>query len=209
MSRTNLLSVIGKKKIKLNVNVYGNPIIDDNGILKGFNNNNYVYWKLEQPPSNYSSFELQTKIRINDLSQNNIVIFGIKPSTQGIKFSYNNDGSGAYGFSCLVGNNNDWINVYGTYLAPNVYTTASVWWWIKIRYEYSDNKLYLKKSTDGITYSNLFSTTCNSRPNFSNNTEEIIGYSSHIPDINSNKADIDLKEVKYYINNELSFKAVG
>ena len=199
------------KGLKLNANILGNPIIDNDYILKGFNNNNYVYWKLENPTTNPFNWRATVKFKINDLDQTNVVIFGVKPSTQGFKIAYNNDGAGKYGLSCLIGNSSDWINSSSTtrYQIKNVYTTVGEWWWLDLSFDSSTKQILLKKSTDGTTYTNLLNITVSSNSNFANNTEEIVGFSSQITDITTNKADIDLKEIKYYINGNLSFKVVS
>lgn len=197
---------IAQSQGTLNAEIVGTPTISDDFILSDFDNNNYLKFNPATPTNAKCKFTC--KFRVTDLTKKGC-IFMCTPDQKGFKFTYGEDGVGQYGFSCLFTDSNgtQWANSNGTsrYYISNVYTTANQWVWVTIEILTNTNFL-VSLSTDGENYTQIKDgwTWYNTPPNFSNLTYEQIGTGD-----SGNGIEIDLKEVKYYIDDVLSWEAVS
>lgn len=192
----------------LNAEIVGTPTISDDWILSNFDSSNYL--KFVPTTSNLTDFTFTTKFKVSDLSKEGH-IFQCVPDQSGINFGYATDGSGTNGLSVLVtdhSNTSYWGNaINGTtgYRISNAYTVANQWMWIKIEVTNGqDIKVY--SSTDGTTYTKIHDVTAiYGTGNFGQLQYEIIGGNEAI----STGIEIDLKEVKMYVDGTLFWEAVS
>ena len=189
---------------RFDAEVVGNPTITDDYILTNTTTNDYLRFKPES--SNQKSWKFTTKFRINNLSTSAGYIFTPQPDRYGLRFAYNKDNVGVNGFSCLIGRNNNWQNQSPSsyYQIKNVYYNAGEWWWVTIEYNQTEAKLYVNYSLDGNSYTNILNI-----PLSNNNYFNDISYQEICRGNNNNEINIDLKEVKYYIDGQLVFSAVN
>ena len=205
---------IAQSQGTLNAEIVGTPTISDDFILSNFDSSNYLKFNPTSPNNN--AFEIRAKFRIADLTKKGC-IFMCSPDQTGIKLTYGGDGVGQYGLSFLVTTGvtgTSWGNTGGTseYQATNVYTVANQWMWVKLGTLIDGNNnryVYLEISTDGTNYTRIKQVFCfNGAGNFANLTYEQIGTNDGSMTA-PNSMEIDLKEVKFYINGTLSWEAVS
>lgn len=202
---------IAQSQGTLNAEIVGTPTISDDFILSNFDNSNYLKFVPTSPNNNV--FEIRVKFRIADLTKKGC-IFMCSPDQKGIKLTYGGDGAGQNGLSFLVtdGSGASWGNAAEGYRATNVYTVANQWMWIKLGTLIDENNnrfVYLEISTDGTNYTRIKQVFCfNGAGNFANLTYEQIGTNDGSMTA-PNSMEIDLKEVKFYINGTLSWEAVS
>lgn len=176
----------------------GTPIISSNRILSNCNNSNYLYTKDLYTSRNHN-YKLTTKFRIADLTQS-FRIFGSDPDLSAVRFSYGEEGG--YGsFSLLIPADNgaSWVTS-SNFIIQNAYTVANQWMWATIVKE--DNLIQLLVSTDGVNYSKIYEYNAGVYISSYIKEKQTIGQG------NGNALEIDLNEVKYYLENELSWTVV-
>lgn len=183
-----------------NFDIVGTPTISSDNILSNFNNSNYLY-TLDLYTSINHNYKLTTKFRIADLTKN-CIIYGCEPDQSAIRLSYNSEG-GQGSFSLLIPDNYGagWVNS-SNFIIPNAYTVANQWMWATIIKE--DNLIQLLVSTDGANYSKIYEYDAGVYISSYIKGKQVIGKGD-----NNNTSEIDLKEVKYYLNGQLSWEAVN
>ena len=193
----------------LNAEIVGTPTISDDFILSNFDNSNYLKFNPANPSGD--TFTFVTKFKVGDLTKKGL-LFMCQPDKTGLRISYGDDGSGQGGISFLLTDQtgNRWTNDNGQsrFLIFNVYTVANQWMWLKLFCDRNDNRsnMQVDISTDGETWTNVkMGYSWNDLPTtFPYLTYEQIGVGD-----SNNTIEIDLKEVKYYIDNVLSWEAVS
>lgn len=196
-----LLVMMMKKKHIINCDIIGNPIIDNDFIVTNTTINDYLAFKPET--TNLKSWKFTTKFKINNLSTSVGYIFTPQPDRHGLRFVYNKDNVGVNSFNVLVGYNDVWQNQNNGAI-KNVYYNVGEWWWTIIEYNATEEKLYVNYSLNGNSYTNILTVSLSNNNYFSGLTYQEICRGNN----NNNELNIDLKEVKYYIDNQLSFSAV-
>lgn len=202
---------IAQSQGTLNAEIVGTPTISDDFILSNFDSSNYLKFNPTSPNNN--AFEIRVKFRIADLTKKGCM-FMCNPDQRGIKLTYGGDGAGQNGLSFLVTDSSgtSWGNTAEGYQATNVYTVANQWMWVKLGTLIDGNNnwyVYLEISTDGTNYTRIKQAFCfNGAGNFANLTYEQIGTNDGSMTA-PNSMEIDLKEVKFYINGTLSWEAVS
>ena len=183
-----------------NFDIVGTPTISSENILSNFNDSNYLY-TLDLYTSINHNYKLTTKFRIADLTKN-CIIYGCDPDQSAIRLSYNSEG-GQGSFSLLIPNSSGtgWVNS-SNFIIPNAYTIANQWMWANIVKE--ENLIQLLVSTDGANYSKIYEYDAGVYISSYIKGKQVIGKGD-----NNNTAEIDLKEVKYYLDGQLSWGAIS
>lgn len=204
MSKLLAMLMQKQKTAVLNCTIIGNPTITSDFIITYSNSNNKVEFKPQ--PTNFKSWRIITKFRINNLNTSAGYIITPSIDRQGLRFAYNKDNVGVNGFNVLVGYNNVWQNQDNGAIS-NVYYNVGEWWYFSIEYNATTTKLSIQKSLDNVSYTELKNISLENRNYFSNSN--LYQYLSSGGTANNNDFNIDLKETKYYIDGQLSFEAVS
>lgn len=179
----------------LNITKVGSPVIADDFIVSGFSANNYLSFPIVSPNGN-KTWKIRIKFRFTQLSDTNIID---APSDQkNFRLGVGTNGLPSKELSCLFSNGNNWINS-GNFDLGVKYETANEWWWLEIGYDSTTSKLFVNKSLDGETFSNLWEYSISS--SFTWNEIEEIG-----KDNNATYLEFDLKELKQYIGDVVVYQ---
>ena len=188
IGNTNAKININNGKRTLNATIVGSPTISSDFIASGFSASNYLSFPIVSPNGN-KSWKVRIKFRFTQLSDTTIMD---APSDQeNFRLGVGTNGLQSNELNCLFSDGGGWLNS-GDYDLGIKYENANEWWWLELGYNATSEKLFVNKSLDGETFSNIWETS----GYWGFNWEEVeeIG-----KDANSTYLEFDLKELKQYI----------